>query len=84
MGSWPEPIQCVPDARCASSACGVGAVLIDVLMTKCRQGLHLDLLHGTSYNPQHRNLGEGGRREVLTGEAVGIEAANGVEGENSS
>jgi hypothetical protein len=34
--------------------------------------------------PQHGDLGEGVRREVLTGEAVGVAATDGVEGENSS
>jgi hypothetical protein len=60
------------------------AVLTGASAAKCRQGLHLDLLHGTSYKPQHGDLGEGGRREVLTGEAVGVAAADGIEGENSS
>jgi hypothetical protein len=57
-----------------------GIVLTGTLAAKCRQGLHLDLPHGTSYKPQHGHLGEGGWREVLTGEAVGVAAADGVEG----
>jgi hypothetical protein len=60
-----------------------GVVLTGASMAKRRQGLHLDLLHGTSYKPQHGDLGEGGRREVLISEAVGVEAADGVDGENS-
>jgi hypothetical protein len=59
-----------------------GAVLTGASVAKRRQGLHLDLLHRTSYKLQHRDLGEGGRREVLAGEAVGVVAADGVEGEN--
>jgi hypothetical protein len=52
-----------------------GAVLTGALAVKRRQCLHLDLLHG--------HMGEGGWREVLTVEAVGVAAADGVEGENS-
>jgi hypothetical protein len=59
-----------------------GTVLTGASVAKRRQGLHLDLLHGTSYKPQHRDLGEGVRRDVLTGEVVGVAAANGFEGEN--
>jgi hypothetical protein len=32
--------------------------------------------------PQHEELGEGGRNGVLTGEAVGVVAADGIEGGN--
>jgi ribosomal protein L40E len=60
-----------------------GAVLTSASATKRRQCLHLDLLHRTSYKPQHEDLGEGGQREVLTGEAVRVAVAYGVEGENS-
>jgi hypothetical protein len=60
-----------------------GAVLTGASATKRRQGLHLDLLHRTSYKLQHGDLGEGGRREVLTGEAVGVAAVDDVVGENS-
>jgi hypothetical protein len=60
-----------------------GAVLTGASVAKRRQGLHLDLLHGTSYKLQHGNLGEGCRREVLIDEAVGVAAVDGIEGENS-
>jgi hypothetical protein len=60
-----------------------GMVLTGASAAKLRQHLHLELLHGTNYKPQHEDLGEGGQREVLTGEAVGVVAADGVEGENS-
>jgi hypothetical protein len=68
---------CVQRTRC-------GVMLTGVSMAKRRQGLHLDLLHSTSYKLQHRDLGERerGHREVLTGEAVGVAAAEDVEGEN--
>jgi hypothetical protein len=59
-----------------------GTVLTGALAAKRRQVLHLDLLHGTSYKPQHGDLGEGSQREVLTGEAVGVATADGIEGEN--
>jgi hypothetical protein len=55
-----------------------------MLVSKRRQGIHLDLLYENSYKPQHGDLGEGGHREVLTGEAVGVAVADEVEGENSS
>jgi hypothetical protein len=58
-------------------------VLTGASAAKRQQGLHLDLLHGTSYKPQHGDLGEGGWREVLTSKAVGVAVADGVEGENS-
>jgi hypothetical protein len=60
-----------------------GTVLTSVSAAKCQQGIHLDLLHGTSYKPQHGDLGEGGRREVLTSETVGVVAADGIKSENS-
>jgi hypothetical protein len=60
-----------------------GAVLTGTSAAKHQQGLHLDLLHETSYKPQHGDLGEGVRRVVLTGVAVGVAAVNSVEGENS-
>jgi hypothetical protein len=59
-----------------------GTALTDALAAKRRQGLHLDLLHETSYKPQHGDLGEGGQREVLTSEAAGVVVADDVEGEN--
>jgi hypothetical protein len=61
-----------------------GAVLTGASAAKRRQGLHLDLLHRTGYKPQHGDLGERGQREVLTGEAVRVAAADDVMGENSS
>jgi hypothetical protein len=48
-----------------------GAMRTSASTAKRQQCLHLDLLHGSNYKPQHRDLGEGDRREVLTGEAVG-------------
>jgi hypothetical protein len=59
-------------------------VLTGRSVSKRRQGIHLDLLHENSYKPQHGDLGEGGHREVFTGEAVGVAVADEVEGENSS
>jgi hypothetical protein len=58
-------------------------VLTGASAAKRRQGLHLELLHKTSYKLQHGDLGEGGWREILTSEAVRVVAADGVEGENS-
>jgi hypothetical protein len=60
-----------------------GVALTNTSIAKQWQGLHLELLHETSYKPQHEDLGEGGRRDVLTGEAVGVATADGIEGENS-
>jgi hypothetical protein len=60
-----------------------GEVLTGAVAAKRRQGLHLDLLHETSYKPQHGDLGEGGWREVLTDKAVGVVVVDDVEGENS-
>jgi hypothetical protein len=59
-GSWPERVQRMRH----------GTVLTGASAAKCRQGLHLDLLLGSSYKLQHGDLGKGGWRVVLTGEAV--------------
>jgi hypothetical protein len=60
-----------------------GTVLTGTSAAKRQQGPRLDLLHGTGYKLQHRDLGEGGQREVLTDEAVRVAVADGIEGENS-
>jgi hypothetical protein len=60
-----------------------GVVLTDASAAKRQQGHHIGLLHGTSYKPQHGDLGEGDRREVLTSEAVKVVTVDGIEGENS-
>jgi hypothetical protein len=39
---------------------GHRTVLTDVSAVKHPQGLHIDLLHGTGYKPQHEDLGERG------------------------
>jgi hypothetical protein len=58
-------------------------VLTGASATKRRQGLHLDLLHGTGYKPQHGDLGERGQSKVFSDEVVGVAAADGILGENS-
>jgi hypothetical protein len=77
----------VPSAR---SACGHrvvrvqcawhGVVLTDILVAYRRCGVDLHLLQLTGYKPLHQDLGEGDQRGGLTGEAVGLTAADGVEG----
>jgi hypothetical protein len=58
------------------------AVLTGTSMAQWWRGLHLGHPHGSLYMPQHEELGEGGRNGVLTGEAVGVVAADGIEGGN--
>jgi hypothetical protein len=59
---------------------------IDLPRTSQKIGTHptlnvdLLLLQLNGYKPLYRDLGEGGRRGGLTGEAVGLMVADGVEG----
>jgi hypothetical protein len=59
-----------------------GAVLNGAATAYRRRGLHLDLLHGSLYEPRQQDLDEVARRGVLTGDAVGAAVADGVEGGN--
>jgi hypothetical protein len=57
-------------------------VLTSASAAQRRRGLHLGHPHRSLYKPQYKELGEGGRSGVLTGEAVGVVVADDVEGGN--
>jgi hypothetical protein len=59
------------------------AVLNGAAEVKWWQGPHLNHPHGSSYKQEHQNLDEVAGERVLTGEAVGAVATDGVKGGNS-
>jgi hypothetical protein len=78
-GACPAHGQCVVTARGASSV-QHGTALTGVPVAYWQQGVDLHVLQLTGYKPLHQDLGEGGRRGGLTGEAVGLTVADGIEG----
>jgi hypothetical protein len=80
MPSWLAQHNDLWDGPRSSACPRRGAVHTDVSVAEQRRGLQLGHPLGSLYKRQHEELREGGQNGVLTDEAVGVAAADGVEG----